>query len=61
MNQKRIKTKETKLEVSLELDEFFNRTNDQITRITSNQKSKFIPNDSQLKLRFVQNKNLCLS
>jgi hypothetical protein len=41
-----------------ELDEFFNRTNDQIIRIKSNQGSNSIPNDLQLEKRFVTIENL---
>ncbi len=36
-----------------ELNDFFNRTNDQITRITSNQVSNSIANNSPLAKRFV--------
>jgi len=49
----RIGRKETlKQERILHLDEFFHRTNDQITRITSNQVSNLITNNSLSEKRF---------
>jgi hypothetical protein len=43
-----------KQERILNLDEFFNRTNDQTTRIRSNQVSSLITNNSSLEKRFVK-------
>jgi hypothetical protein len=42
-----------------ELDEFFNRTNDQIIRIKSNQGSNSIPNDLQLEKRLALRLKFC--